>query len=348
MKDKKKKHAALSMKFFFVMMVIIIILLVVASASGLMELLHSAFEITRDMPDIFWIGILSALLGIVAAIFLRRFFFTPFNTIGAAMSKVAKGDFSIKLDTTKGFAEMRRMNADFNRMTEELRATEILQTDFVSNVSHEFKTPINAIEGYATLLQGSDSTVSEEQAEYIEKILFNTQRLSTLVGNILLLSKVDSQGITAKRERYRLDEQIRQSILSLEPRWLEKETEFEVDLESVEYVGNEPLMSHVWNNLIENAIKFGPRGGVVRLKLTSLGGMICFTIEDNGPGIDEDAKKHIFDRFYQTDSSHKSEGNGLGLALVKQILIVEKGEITVENIPEGGCKFTVMIPQNII
>lgn len=340
---KNNKHTGVSMKLFFVMMVIAIILLIVASASGLMELLHSSFEITKDFPDIFWIGIISALLGIVAAIFLRKFFFAPFNTIGAAMSKVAKGDFSIKLDTTKGFTEMRKMNSDFNRMTEELRATEILQTDFVSNVSHEFKTPINAIEGYATLLQGSDENATAEQAEYIEKILFNTQRLSTLVGNILLLSKVDNQGISAKRTRYSLDEQIRQSILSLEPRWLKKDTEFDVEMEAVEYVGNEPVMSHVWNNLIENAIKFGPHGGTVRIKLESLESKIRFTIEDEGPGIDEESMKHIFDRFYQTDSSHKSEGNGLGLALVKQILIAEKGEIAVENIDGGGTRFIVTL-----
>ncbi len=229
-------------------------------------------------------------------------------------------------------------------MTTELGATEVLQTDFVSNVSHEFKTPISAIEGYATLLQGSPEA-SQEQLEYIDKILFNTKRLSNLVGNILLLSKVDNQVIQSKNVKYRLDEQIRQSIISLEPDWEAKNIEFDVEMDSIEYVGARELLMHVWNNLIGNAVKFDPVGGIVMIRLFRENGGIVFTVEDNGPGISAEAQKHIFDKFYQEDSSHKEEGNGLGLALVKRILAICHGEISVENVSPNGCRFTVRLSE---
>ena len=179
---------------------------------------------------------------------------------------------------------------------------------------------------------------------YVEKILFNTRRLSELVGNILLLSKVDNQTFPSKNARYRLDEQIRKTIVLLEPNWSAKEIDFDVDLAEVEYTGNESLMLHVWSNLIGNAIKFDPYGGMIRMRLASADGQIIYTIEDNGPGIDEEAQKHIFDKFYQSDSSHKEEGNGLGLALVKRILDNCGGNIVVENLPIAGCRFTVTLP----
>ena len=241
------------------------------------------------------------------------------------------------------FPEVRQINEDFNLMAKELGSTEILKTEFVSNVSHEFKTPITAIEGYATLLQGTDMTEPEDQKTYIDKILFNTHRLSKLVGNILLLSKVDNQGIQPRKTTYRLDEQIRQSIVALEPRWTVTENEFDVDLENIEYTGNESLLLHVWNNLIENAIKYGPQQGLITLRLKRRGEDVVFTIDDEGPGIPEEKKEHIFDRFYQLDSSRKTEGNGLGLALVDQILHISGGSIHAENLPEKGTRFTVVL-----
>ena len=231
----------------------------------------------------------------------------------------------------------------FNLMAHELNSTEILQTDFVSNVSHEFKTPINAIEGYSTLLQGSEHLDQHEQ-EYVEKILLNTRRLSSLVGSILLLSRLENQQIPTNQTEYRLDEQIRQSVVAQETAWVSKEIELDVDLERVFYLGNEPTMRHVWDNLISNAIKFSPQGGLIKLRLTRKLRKLIFTIEDQGPGLSEEAQRHIFDKFYQGDSSHKQEGNGLGLALVKRILTIEKGQVTAENLPDGGCRFVVILP----
>ena len=230
----------------------------------------------------------------------------------------------------------------FNVMTKELRATEVLQMDFVSNVSHEFKTPINAIEGYTMLLQGEE--LSQEQEEYVEKILFNTQRLSGLVGNILLLSKLENQNIPMKKTEYRLDEQIRQAFLSLETKWTEKEIGFQVELEEVKYTGNEGLFMHIWMNLLDNAIKFSPAKGTIMMFLKQEKDSVMFILEDEGPGIEDDVKTRIFDKFYQADGSHKAEGNGLGLALVKRIVDSAGGTIKAENREYGGCRFVVELP----
>ena len=339
---KKKLPTPLSMNLFFAIIIFAEILIIVGSSSGIMEIVRSTVDGQNRFPDLIWLSLVCIAAGIATVIFLFRFFSAPIRTLGKAVNKVAEGDFSVRLATDKGFSEMRRINANFNKMVEELGATEILQTDFVSNVSHEFKTPITAIEGYATLLDGSEGTTAE-QAEYIEKILFNTARLSALVGNILLLSKVDNQSIPDKRASYRLDEQIRKSILANETAWTERECELDVELEEITYFGNEALLYHVWSNLIGNAIKFGPVGGALKISLKRCGSLILFTVADEGDGIDDDAKKHIFDRFYQTDSSHKSEGNGLGLALVKQILKHEGGSVAVTDAVPHGAVFSVTL-----
>lgn len=334
----------ISMRLFFILFITVELLLINAGAVLLLEVFDELFPLISRIPRLVWLLAVSTVLGSAITTLLVKMLFEPILTLGEAMGKVAKGDYSVRMDTRYMFREIRQIHEDFNCMTQELSSTEILKTEFVSNVSHEFKTPINAIEGYATLLQGTESTEKELQEDYIEKILYNTRRLSKLVGNILLLSKVDNQGIQTRQTVYRLDEQIRQSIVALEPRWEEKNNEFDVDLQRIDYFGNENLLMHVWNNLIENAIKYGPAGGLITLRLTKEKENIAFTIEDQGEGISQEAQKHIFDRFYQGDSSRKTEGNGLGLALVKQILTVSGGDISVENREEGGSRFLVTLP----
>ena len=155
---------------------------------------------------------------------------------------------------------------------------------------------------------------------------------------------MENQTIASEATAFRLDEQVRQAILLLEPQWSEKEIEFDVELEELSYRGDPRLLLHVWNNLIGNAVKFNRTGGMVRLRLARTDGVVRFTVEDEGPGIPPEARKHIFDKFYQGDSSHRQEGNGLGLALVKRILNACGGEIFMENLPERGCRFTVTLP----
>lgn len=285
------------------------------------------------------------IVGSVVTAILSKLVYAPMKKVIRAMEQVADGDFSVRLEDRSSDKEIMELYTGFNLMAHELGAMEVLQTDFVSNVSHEFKTPINAIEGYSMLLQGSEN-LSEQQEEYLEKIVFNTRRLSSLVGSILLLSKLENQQISTKKTVFRLDEQIRQSIVAKEPEWSRKEVDFDVELEACDYEGSEPMLRHVWDNLIGNAIKFGPQGGLIRIRLLRQDSKLLFTIEDEGPGLAEDAVKHIYDKFYQGDSSHKEEGNGLGLALVKRILHLEKGSIKAGNLPDKGCIFTVELPIN--
>lgn len=308
---------------------------------GLITLFGWIFPALNVIPKWIQLNILSLVVAIIATRYLSKIFFDPIMELNKGMQKIADGDFSVRLSTKSSSQEVQEMFAGFNMMAKELGSTEILQSDFVSNVSHEFKTPINAIEGYTMLLQSTDN-IDEVENEYIEKILFNTKRLSSLVSNILLLSKIENQTIQTHKEPYGLDEQIRESIVSLENAWEEKEIELDVELNDIEYNGNETMMRHVWNNLIGNAIKFSPEKGTVKIRLQDKENKYVFIIENQGPALSNDTLKHLFDKFYQADSSHKEEGNGLGLALVKRILAIEGGEISAQNI-SGGCRFTVTL-----
>ena len=294
------------------------------------------------IDDIGWLLIFNTLIAGLITSFINTKLLEPVTKLSKAMKEVSRGDFEQHLETNSRIAEVGESYQSFNVMTKELRATEVLQMDFVSNVSHEFKTPINAIEGYTMLLQGEE--LSPEQEEYVEKILFNTQRLSGLVGNILLLSKLENQNIPMKKTEYRLDEQIRQAFLSLETKWTEKEIGFQVELEEVKYTGNEGLFMHIWINLLDNAIKFSPSKGTITMFLKQEQDSVKFILEDEGPGIEDDVKSRIFDKFYQVDGSHKAEGNGLGLALVKRIVDSAGGTIKAENREYGGCRFVVELP----
>ena len=286
------------------------------------------------------------LIAVSMVVMIRMVFIHPLQRNIEAMKKLANGDFAVRVDPAEhGYAsrEMVEFEQSFNKAAEELGGTEILRKDFINNFSHEFKTPISAIEGYASLLQEHQQS-PEEQAEYIDKILFNTRRLSALAGNILLLSKLDSQSIHPQRSRFRLDEQVRQCILALERKWTEKDVDFDVDLDSVDFTGYEGLLQHVWTNLIDNAVKFGPRGGLIRMRLIEEDGSVLFTIDNEGKSIPGEDKSRIFNKFYQGDSSHESEGNGLGLALVRKIVAIHGGEVWVEDPVNGGCRFAVRLP----
>lgn len=332
-----------SIRLCFILLILLVLTGVSISSSLTSTLLYRYFKLPLEIPVSVSSLVVSIVLGTIVTGFLSKWILSPITKLSQAMHKVAQGDFSIRLESENMLNEIQGLYNNFNVMATELAATEVLQSDFVSNVSHEFKTPINAIEGYTMLLQ-ENCSLSQEQTEYAEKILFNTKRLSGLVSNILLLSKIDNQTIPTKLECFRLDEQIRQAIVYLEPKWSEKEIEFDADLEECSFVGNEQLLLHIWLNLIDNAIKFNSRGGsvIIRLKLSEQN--VLVSVQDTGPGIAMEEKKRVFDKFYQADSSHKNEGNGLGLALVKQVIAIHKGNIEVDNCTSGGCKFTVVLP----
>jgi len=339
----REKKNGISLRVRLVIMVsaeiIFCVLIALALDSWLGTFIHMNSWLLL-LLDLIGVGLF---IGIGVTSVMSKYFFSPIFKLREAMGKVADGDFTVRLDTKSSSKEIQEVYSGFNLMAHELESTEMLQTDFVSNVSHEFKTPINAIEGYSTLLQECENLMDDQQ-EYVEKILFNTKRLSTLVGNILLLSKIENQDIPTKKTNIRLDEQIRQALLSLETAWTEKDIFFDVDMDSISYTCNESLLSHVWTNLIGNAIKFTPSGSTVKLRLKTKWNRIIFTVDDQGPGLSEETKNHLFDKFYQADTSHKQEGNGLGLTLVKRILAISGGDISAENLENGGCRFTVMLP----
>lgn len=339
---RNRKMSRFSLRVRLTLLVSAELVACVLIAVGIYLLLDGLVPLNSTTLLLIDLIVIGLLIGSVVTSLLSKLFFDPIKKLRSAIEKVADGDFSVRLEEQSSSNEIMEVYSGFNLMAHELSATEILQTDFVSNVSHEVKTPINAIEGYSMLLQDSDN-LDEEQKQYVEKIIFNTRRLSSLVGSILLLSRLENQQIPTGQSCYRLDEQIRQSIVALEPDWEKKDVEFDVEMDSVEYTGSEVMMRHVWDNLIGNAIKFNPHGGLIRIRLTQEEKDVKFIIEDCGPGISEEAKKHIFDKFYQADSSHKEDGNGLGLALVKRILTIVGGGITAENMAGGGCRFTVVL-----
>lgn len=343
---KKKKWFGLNMTFYFSLVIVLEILLSIGIASGLTYAFDEWFGLFEYIQPPICIFVIGTVVAGGVTIGFNRFFLVPIEKLNGGMDKVTKGDFKFRLDKEKVVVrEFRNIYDNFNLMVAELSSMETVQSDFIANVSHEFKTPINAIEGYSMLLQGSGE-ISDEQRLYIEKILLNTKRLSDLVGNILLLAKLDNQSIQTQSTTFRLDEQVRHAIMLQELKWTEKDIDLDVELDDVSYCGTKDFLLHVWSNLLGNAVKFSPVGGKITVRLQKVGEEIVFTIADEGPGIPDDAKTRIFNKFYQGDGAHKEKGNGLGLALAKRIIDINKGAIGVENLPERGCQFTVILKNN--
>ena len=343
-RNERKKTAPrldLQVQFFLVCLVEFVVVALLAYVLGL--IIEKVLGVTVNVPTFVWAIAISIVIGGGISVWITKKFFDPVARLKTAMREVAGGNFKVKVETNSKLRDIRSIYADFNAMVHELSATETLQTDFISNVSHEFKTPIGAIEGYTQLLQDHALSDAERDA-YVEKILYNTERLSSLVGNILLLSKIDNRSVKLTKNRYRLDEQIRQAIVATENKWSAKGLDFDVDLAEVLWSGHEMLLYHVWSNLLDNAIKFSPQGGTIRMRLRQTEEGISFTISDEGPGIPAGEEERIFGKFYQSDASHESEGNGLGLALVRTIVTVHGGKVSVAP---GTSEFTVFLPDTV-
>ena len=340
MKKKRNGRSSLRLRFILICMSQLVLVAALSELAG--WAFRHWFGVTPELPIFVWAMVFSGTIGVAVTNHRTKTLIDPIAKLRSAMREVADGDFKVEAKCESRIQDVQDIYDSFNSMVRELSTTETLQTDFISDVSHEFKTPINAIEGYASLLEGEPSP--EEQRAYVEKILFNTRRLSALTGNILLLSKLSNQSILPQKTQFRLDEQIRQAIVALEQMWSEKELGFEVELAETPFFGYESLLPHVWTNLIGNAVKFSPKGGEIRIKMMRTEGAVVFTIEDDGPGIVPGDEEHIFTKFYQSESSHGMEGNGLGLALVRQIVEMSGGSVDVQNLEVGGCRFTVRLP----
>ena len=279
---------------------------------------------------------------------IRRRFFTdrPVKRITKGLEKIAGGDFTQPIDPFPEIAGLGQYNeiiAYINKMTKELSGVETLRTDFVSNVSHEMKTPLAVIKNYAQLLQ-SGSITCEERLSYAQSIAESTDRLSSLVVNILKLNKLENQQIYPQTRTYDLSQQLCESLLDFEAQWERKHIEIETDIEDGVMITADPeLLSPVWHNLISNAIKFTQQGGTVRVTVKTDNELAYVTVSDTGCGMDRATGQHIFEKFYQGDTSHASQGNGLGLALVKRIIDITEAEISVESEIGKGSTFTIKL-----
>lgn len=289
-----------------------------------------------------YIAIGSFLLGTILIFVTGKRIIKPIKQLSAATKKVAKGDFDIDLKT-KRKDEIGELVNNFNKMTADLKKQEYLQKEFINNVSHEFKTPLSSIQGVTQLLE-SDDLSEEEKKEYLEIIKEETTRLSNLSTNILRLSKIENQDAQQNKVTYNLTEQIRKSILLLEPSWSKKNIEFDIELEDININAEKELLQQVWINLLNNAIKFSNENGKIKVTSSVSNDEAIIEIHDNGIGIEKEKIERIFDRFYQADNSHSKEGNGLGLTIVKRIISLCNGEIDVESKYEEGTKFIIKLP----
>lgn len=329
-------------------MFVFVILLISVAVSGIISfflmrigfipsLLNSRFPPILGFMLLVSLVIGTLLSSIGGAVSLR-----PLRKLIDATKEVTAGNFSVKVQLS-GPEEFQRLSASFNEMTKELSSIETLRSDFVSNISHEFKTPVVSIRGFAKLLK-KDTLSKEQRDEYLDIIISESERLTALSSNVLLLSNLESTDRIIEIAPFSLDEQIRRCILLLEPQLQKKQLELAIDLNPVDIIANEEILQHIWINLLSNAIKFSTEQGTVEIKLFSDGDNAVISISDTGIGMGEDVQKHLFDKFYQADSSRSTEGNGLGLSLVKRILDLSHGQISVDSTPGKGTCFTVTLP----
>lgn len=322
-----------------------IIILSAAAVATLVAVLLFAFDVTDSSTAVVILCFAVAVSAVAAVLsmLMSRMILAPVTRLSEASRQIARGDFQLNLTYDGSIPEFRDTYRSFNAMAQELSQIETLRSDFIANVSHEFKTPLTAIEGYAMLLQEQDLTL-QEQAECSEKILQSAGRLSGLVSNILMLSKLEKQTDAVEKAPFWLDEQLRQVLVGMEPLWSAKELELDVDLPSLRYNGNEDLLYHVWSNLLSNAIKFSPQGAPLKVSLVRQGDWVSVSVTDHGPGMSADVQRHVFDKFYQGDPSRRQEGSGLGLPLAKRITQLCGGTIALTSRPGEGSTFTVTLP----
>lgn len=285
--------------------------------------------------------VICALIGSILVFFVTKFIAKPIKNISEVTKEIAKGNFDVKINY-KSQDEIGILAKNFNLMTEELKNMEYLRKDFMSSVSHEFKTPIASIQGFVEIIKDK-KLPNEKFEEYTDIIIEETKRLNNLCSNILRLSRLDNQIIQNQKTKFYLDEQLRKTILLLEEQWSSKNLELEINLEKVCYEGDEELVQQIWLNLIGNAIKFSLDYGTIFVSLKTIEDTVIVEIVDEGIGIPEESQKRVFEKFYQAEASHSSSGNGLGLAIVKRIVEICQGTVNFESKVDVGTKFTVQL-----
>lgn len=299
---------------------------------------HNAIYMLAMIP---WMGPVAgaAIIRIIRTLKLRM------NKISDGINRVAEGNLDVELDLDHS-GEYREMYQNFNRMVRELKNTKTEMQNFMNDFSHEFKTPITSIHGFAELLL-EETITQEDRKQYLQIILEESQRLASLSQNTLLLSKLDAQEVLTDKKEFQLDEQIKKCAILLYRQIEKKQIILNMELAPVTYYGSAELLHQVWMNLISNAIKFTPNGGEITIIMIAVGNQITINISDTGIGMDEETAGLIFNKYYQGDSSHATAGFGLGLSIVKRIVELCKGEIIVTSIPGRGSTFSVVLQNKI-
>ena len=348
-KEERKQHVSITLLFSAIVILIFVVVLLLVGVGlyilaevGVLADAESGEIPARELILIFVAA--CTVVGSAITFFLSRYPMKPVNDLLNIMRRLASGDFSARIKLPKpwdrhdGIVELAN---SFNKMAEELQGTEMLRSDFINNFSHEFKTPIVSIAGFAKLLKREQLT--PQQAEYVKIIEEESLRLSSMATNVLNMTKVENQSILTDVTTYNLSEQLRSCILLLSRSWEEKEIGFSIDIQERDITGSEELLKHVWLNLIDNAIKFSPHGGTVEITIGDHGGFVEVSVINQGAEIPPEQRQKIFRKFYQADESHATQGNGVGLAIVKKVVDLHKGQVTVKC-ENGLTAFSVKLP----
>lgn len=342
MKEESERKSRFPIALYWIVLGMLLVTAGINIAIILLGLKNNWNEIIFvHLVILYWI-LVSGLIVLYIRHKIHKTYEIPLMEISKVTEKVSKGDFSVSVPTVnppEKYDYLDYMILDLNKMIEDLNGIETLRTDFISNVSHELKTPLAVMQNYARLLQTSDLT-EENRQEYAKAISQNCQQLTSLITNILKLNKLENQQIYPKVPPYDLGEQLRECLLGFEEAWSAKNLELEVEIEDgIMTTTDGQLLSLIWNNFISNAIKFTPENGKITVRLQKLGELIQVSVQDSGCGMDEITMSHIFEKFYQGDTSHATKGNGLGLALAARVADICKGKIRVESHPEKGSVF---------
>ena len=352
-REERKESAKLTLLFsvmtfcvlFITMLLAGIAVYVLGRTGTLIGTALKGPELLRILVSMF---IISNLLGLVLSYFVSKIPLRPLEQAIDKINQLALGDFKVRLEYKSPFdkhKDFRNLSESFNQLAEELDSTEMLRSDFINNFSHEFKTPIVSITGFAKLLKRGNLT-SEQQLEYLDIIEKESMRLSNMATNVLNMTKVENQNILTDVTEYNLSEQLRDCILLLVDKWEEKKLEIQADFGEYTIAANRELLKQVWVNLIDNAVKFSPEGGTIEFTIRKNEKTISVSVLNSGETIPTEKQERIFHKFYQADESHTREGNGIGLAIVKKVTELHGGEVTVQS-ENDVTMFTVELPAGL-
>ncbi len=342
---RKRKKTSVNRKIFFLLTVQSgIIVLTALGSLFIMELLIRHFKAAyADLTFLAIVIPVAVVMGVVNY-FLTQVAYRYVSYLTEGIERVAQGDYSVRLEYRKG-GPLAEVFGDFNKMCAELSNVELLKNEFLNDYAHELRTPIMSINGFAKLLLENEVT-EEERKTYLELIAEESKRLAELAKSTMVMARLDTQTIVGDREEYNLGEQLRQCVILASMDWNKKSLNLDgTGIRDVQYNGNKALMQEVWYNLLSNAIKYTPKGGEIRISVDEEEENITVKISDTGEGIDENAIKHIFEKYYQADKSHSAKGLGLGLAIVDRIVKLCDGKISVESKLNEGSVFTVTLPK---